>query len=90
MYIDDCVHGHADDHRERHPSSRSTSAAHELVTINELVDIVEEIAGVELERRYNLDAPQGVRGRNSDNTLIQRDARLGAVHLAARGPPGDL
>jgi nucleoside-diphosphate-sugar epimerase len=42
----------------------------QLVTINQLVDIVEEIAGVKLERRYNLGAPQGVRGRNSDNTLI--------------------
>ena len=42
----------------------------ELVTINQLVDIAEEIAGVKLERRYNLDAPKGVRGRNSDNTLI--------------------
>jgi GDP-D-mannose 3', 5'-epimerase len=42
----------------------------ELVTINQLVDIVEEIAGVKLERRYNLDAPKGVRGRNSDNTMI--------------------
>ena len=42
----------------------------QLVTINELVDIVEGIAGVNLERRYNLTAPQGVRGRNSDNTLI--------------------
>jgi nucleoside-diphosphate-sugar epimerase len=42
----------------------------ELVTINGLVDIVEEIAGVELERRYDGSAPQGVRGRNSDNTLI--------------------
>jgi nucleoside-diphosphate-sugar epimerase len=47
----------------------------ELVTINRLVDLVEEIAGVRLERRYNLSAPQGVRGRNSDNTLIQE--RLG-------------
>jgi nucleoside-diphosphate-sugar epimerase len=47
----------------------------ELVTINRLVDLVEEIAGVRLERRYNLDAPQGVRGRNSDNTLILK--RLG-------------
>ena len=45
------------------------------MTINELVDIVEGIAGVELERRYKLDAPQGVRGRNSDNTLIRE--RLG-------------
>ena len=42
----------------------------QLVTINELVDIVEGIAGVKLERNYKLDAPQGVRGRNSDNTLI--------------------
>src|SRR5207248_6071867 len=42
----------------------------QLVTINGLVDIVEEIAGVRLERRYDLSAPQGVRGRNSDNTLI--------------------
>jgi len=47
----------------------------QLVTINELVDMVEAIAGVKLDRNYKLDAPQGVRGRNSDNTLI-RD-RLG-------------
>src|SRR6266852_1287473 len=42
----------------------------QLVTINGLVDIVEGIAGVTLERKHNLSAPQGVRGRNSDNTLI--------------------
>jgi GDP-D-mannose 3',5'-epimerase len=42
----------------------------QLVTINGLVDIVEKIAGVKLQRNYNLSAPQGVRGRNSDNTLI--------------------
>jgi GDP-D-mannose 3',5'-epimerase len=42
----------------------------QLVTINQLVDIVEEIAGVRLERRYDTSAPQGVRGRNSDNTQI--------------------
>ena len=47
----------------------------QLVTINQLVDIVERIAGVKLKRRYKLDAPKGVRGRNSDNTLIQQ--RLG-------------
>jgi GDP-D-mannose 3',5'-epimerase len=40
------------------------------VTINQLVDAVEEIVGVRLKRRYDLDAPKGVRGRNSDNTLI--------------------
>jgi nucleoside-diphosphate-sugar epimerase/lipopolysaccharide/colanic/teichoic acid biosynthesis glycosyltransferase len=42
----------------------------ELVTINGLVDLVESIAGTRLERRYRLDAPQGVRGRNSDNALV--------------------
>ena len=47
----------------------------QLVTINQLVDIVEGIAGLTLDRRYKLDAPQGVRGRNSDNTLIRE--RLG-------------
>jgi GDP-D-mannose 3', 5'-epimerase len=44
----------------------------ELVTINRLVDLVEEIAGVKLQRRYNLSAPKGVNGRNSDNTLIKK------------------
>jgi nucleoside-diphosphate-sugar epimerase len=44
----------------------------QLVTINGLVDIVEGIAGVKLERKYNLSAPQGVRGRNSDNALIRK------------------
>ncbi len=42
----------------------------ELVTINELVSLVERIAGVTVSRSYDLDAPKGVRGRNSDNTLI--------------------
>ena len=43
----------------------------EDVSINQLVDIVEEIAGIKVERNYLLDAPKGVRGRNSDNTLIR-------------------
>ncbi|UUZ57634.1 NAD-dependent epimerase/dehydratase family protein [Nocardioides sp. B-3] len=43
----------------------------ELVTINQLVDIVEEIAGITCDRHYRLDAPLGVRGRNSDNALIE-------------------
>ena len=43
----------------------------EQVTINQLVDIVEDIAGIELDRRYNPDAPKGVYGRSSDNTLIR-------------------
>ncbi len=69
MYVDDCVHGTqllaASDVID--PINVGSS---ELVTINQLVSIVEEIAGIEVERRYKLDAPQGVRGRNSDNTLI--------------------
>ena len=44
----------------------------ELVTINQLVDIVEDIAGLKLKRSYNPSAPKGVNGRNSDNTLIQK------------------
>lgn len=47
----------------------------ELVSVNGLVDIVEGIAGVTLARRYKLDAPKGVNGRNSDNTRIR--AKLG-------------
>jgi GDP-D-mannose 3', 5'-epimerase len=69
MYIDDCVRGTlmiADGPRID-PVNLGSS---ELVTINGLVDIVEDIAGIKLERNYKLDAPQGVRGRNSDNTLI--------------------
>ena len=44
----------------------------EMVSINEMVDIVELIAGIKLERNYQLDAPKGVRGRNSDNDLIKK------------------
>ncbi|MEP4077649.1 NAD-dependent epimerase/dehydratase family protein [Haloferula sp.] len=70
MYIDDCVTGldklMASEFREPINLGRS-----ELVSINRLLDIVEGIAGVKLNRKYKLDAPQGVRGRNSDNTLIQ-------------------
>jgi GDP-D-mannose 3',5'-epimerase len=71
MYIDDCVRGTqaimASDIRE--PINLGSD---ELVTINQLVDIVEGIAGIKLKRRYNRDAPKGVRGRNSDNTLIKQ------------------
>jgi len=70
-YIDDCLRGvmelMAADYRE--PLNIGSA---ELVTINEMVSIVEQIAGVKLERRYALDAPKGVRGRNSDNTMIRK------------------
>lgn len=69
MYIDDCTKGvQAIMESEIHEPLNLGSS--ELVTINGLVDIVEEIAGVKLERHYKLDAPKGVNGRNSDNTLI--------------------
>jgi nucleoside-diphosphate-sugar epimerase len=43
-----------------------------LVTVNQLVDIVEDIAGIKVKRNYKLNAPQGVNGRNSDNTKIKQ------------------
>ena len=69
MYIDDCVRG------SQMIMSGSSAApvnlgSSELVSINQLVDIVEDVAGVRCQRQYKLDAPQGVRGRNSDNTQI--------------------
>jgi GDP-D-mannose 3',5'-epimerase len=71
MYVDDCTKGTQaileSDIRE--PINLGSS---ELVTINQLVDIVEEIAGLKLKRNYKLDAPKGVNGRNSDNTKIQQ------------------
>jgi nucleoside-diphosphate-sugar epimerase len=70
MWIDDCIEGinRIMESEIREPINLGSS---ELVSINHLVDVVEEIAGVRLVRRHNLDAPKGVRGRNSDNTLIQ-------------------
>jgi GDP-D-mannose 3',5'-epimerase len=70
MYIDDCVHGSKAilDSGILDPINLGSS---EMVSINQLVDIVEDIAGVKLERNYDLSAPKGVRGRNSDNTMIQ-------------------
>ncbi len=73
MYIDDCIEGMVRimESTIDHPINLGSS---EIVTINRLVDIVESIvesiAGIQLKRRYKLDAPMGVHGRNSDNTLI--------------------
>ena len=69
MYIDDCLYGTRviAESEIREPINLGSS---ELVTIDQLVDIVEDIAGVKLERHYQLDAPKGVNGRNSDNTKI--------------------
>jgi GDP-D-mannose 3',5'-epimerase len=73
MYIDDCVKGidmimHCDE-LIAIPINLGSS---ELIAINELVSMTEEIGGVKLERKYDLDAPRGVAGRNSDNTFIKQ------------------
>ena len=70
-YIDDCVSGTQRLMHSDVPEPLNIGSD-QLVTINQLVDIVEKIAGVKLRRKYKLDAPKGVRGRNSDNTLIQQ------------------
>jgi len=71
MYIDDCTSGSCKimESEIHEPINLGSS---ELVTINQLVDLVERFAGIELLRTYNLTAPRGVNGRNSDNTLIQK------------------
>jgi GDP-D-mannose 3', 5'-epimerase len=71
MFIDDCIKGidlimHSQIHE---PINLGSS---EAVTINQLVDITEQIAGIKLKRNYDLSAPKGVNGRNSDNTLIRK------------------
>lgn len=71
MYVEDCVKGTQMimDSDILEPINLGSS---ELVTINQLVDIAEEVAGIKVKRRYNLGAPKGVNGRNSDNALIQK------------------
>lgn len=70
MYIDDCVKGSQMVLAGDSPEPVNVGSS-ELVTINQLYSIVEEIAGITCQRNYVLDAPQGVRGRNSDNTMIR-------------------
>jgi GDP-D-mannose 3', 5'-epimerase len=71
MYIDDCLDGiqRIMDSDIEEPINLGSS---EAVSVNQLVDIVEDIASVKLKRNYDLRAPKGVNGRNSDNTLIKR------------------
>ena len=74
MYISDCLYG-TQRILETDILEPINLGSSELVTINQLVDIVEEIAGVRLRREYNVRAPRGVNGRNSDNRMIRE--RLG-------------
>jgi nucleoside-diphosphate-sugar epimerase len=71
MYIDDCIKG-IDLIMGSDISEPINLGSSEAVSINQLVDIVEEIADIKLKRNYVLDAPKGVNGRNSDNTLIRK------------------
>jgi nucleoside-diphosphate-sugar epimerase len=71
MYIDDCVKG-TQAIMHSNITEPINLGSDELVTINGLVDIVEDIAGVRLKRTYNLTAPKGVNGRNSDNSRIKQ------------------
>jgi nucleoside-diphosphate-sugar epimerase len=84
LYIDDCVAG-----TQALMASEVVGplniGSDELVTINQLVDLVEEIAGVRLKRRFKLDAPTGVRGRSSDNTLIKQTLRWAPSISLAEG-----
>ncbi len=73
MYIDDCIEGidmimHCDNLIAT-PINLGTS---HLISINNLVSLAEQIGGVRLKREYDLDAPKGVGGRNSDNTFIKQ------------------
>ena len=73
MYIDDCVKGidlitHCDDLI----ATPINLGSHELISVDQLVSLAEEIGGVKLERKYDLSAPRGVAGRNSDNTFIEQ------------------
>jgi GDP-D-mannose 3',5'-epimerase len=71
MYIDDCVKGICKimDSDILEPINLGSD---ELTTINGLMDMVADIAGIKLTRHHNLKAPKGVNGRNSDNTLIKK------------------
>jgi GDP-D-mannose 3', 5'-epimerase len=71
IWVDDCIKGTQMIMHWNYAEPINLGSS-ELVTINQLVDLVEEIAGLKLKRRYNLAAPRGVSGRNSDNTLIKK------------------
>jgi nucleoside-diphosphate-sugar epimerase len=72
MYIDDCTKGiDMITHSEKLIATPINLGSSELVSINDLVTYVEDIAGIKLKRKYDLDAPRGVAGRNSDNTFIK-------------------
>lgn len=72
MFIDDCVKGQQMIMYSDNVTMPINLGSSELVSINQLADLAEDIAGIKCKRNYKLDAPKGVAGRNSDNTLIQK------------------
>ena len=73
MYIEDCVKGiDMIMHSNELIATPINLGSDELISINALVGMLEDIAGIKLERHYDLTAPRGVAGRNSDNTFIQQ------------------
>jgi nucleoside-diphosphate-sugar epimerase len=73
MYIDDCTMGiDMITHCEDLIATPINLGSSELISVNDLVSIAEEIGGIKLHRKYDLTAPRGVAGRNSDNTMIKQ------------------
>jgi nucleoside-diphosphate-sugar epimerase len=73
MYIDDCTRGiDRIMHSDELIATAINLGSSELVSINDLVSKAEKIAGIRLKRHYDLNAPRGVAGRNSDNTFIKK------------------
>jgi nucleoside-diphosphate-sugar epimerase len=70
MYIDDCVRGTQEILAGDNVEPVNLGSA-ELVTINQMITILEDIAGITVTKNHDLSAPQGVRGRNSDNTMFR-------------------
>lgn len=73
MYIDDCLYGIEKIMHHETLNQPLNLGSSELVSINQLIDIVADIAEIKVKRNYNLNAPKGVNGRNSNNELIQKE-----------------
>ena len=70
LYIEDCIKGTLDVFNNKYQDVFNVGSE-EQVSINQMINIIEDIASHKVEKKYQLDKPKGVRGRNSDNSLIQ-------------------
>jgi len=82
MYLDDCLEGSLRITQSDCPEPLNLGSD-EVVTINHLVSLLEDFAGMRLRRNYVIDAPQGVRGRNSDNSKTKSSAYVRHTHAAS-------